>query len=115
MHELGIANTILETIGAEARRHPGARVSKAGLRVGELAGVDPEALRFCLEALAKGTEWESLAFEIEPVRQRRACRACGRGVTVEAFRPECPGCGSAETSFAGGDELEIAYLEVETS
>jgi hydrogenase nickel incorporation protein HypA/HybF len=114
MHELGIANSILEAVEAEARRHPGARVAKAGLRVGELAGVDADALRFCLGLLVRETPWESLAFEIEAVRQRRTCCPCGQAFVVEGYRPECPVCGSTETKFLAGDELELAYLEVET-
>jgi hydrogenase nickel incorporation protein HypA/HybF len=53
MHELSIANSILEAVRAEAVRRPGVRLLKVGLRVGELAGVEPEALSFCFDSLGR--------------------------------------------------------------
>jgi Zn finger protein HypA/HybF involved in hydrogenase expression len=61
-------------------RRPGAVAVKIGVRIGELAGVDPGALAFGFEVLTSGTEWKDLKLEIE------------------------------NTS---GDQLELAYLELE--
>ena len=41
------------------------RPTKVGVRIGELAGIDPESLAFCFEALVKGTEMEPLELVIE--------------------------------------------------
>ena len=60
MHELGIASSILECVQTEARRHPGARITKVGVKIGELAGVDVDALQFGFECIVKDTEWEGL-------------------------------------------------------
>lgn len=114
MHELSIASSLLKTVEAESRRRPDARIRRLGLRLGELAGIDAAALTFAFSALVANTEWEPLALEIEWLRQRRACRQCGREFLVEDLRPDCPQCTSTETTFLSGDELEIAYLEVET-
>jgi len=65
MHEMGIANSVLEAVRVEVTRRPGARATKVGLRLGEWAGVDAESLRFCLEVLVKGTELDPLALEID--------------------------------------------------
>ena len=65
MHEMGIANSVVEAVRGEIARRPGARASKVGLRLGEWSGVDVESLRFCLEVLVKGTELEPLALDIE--------------------------------------------------
>ena len=54
MHEMSIATSVLEAVEAEAEKHAGAKVTKIGLRIGEWSGVDPDALRFCFEALAAG-------------------------------------------------------------
>jgi hydrogenase nickel incorporation protein HypA/HybF len=113
MHELSIAHSVLEAVRAEAGRRPGARILKVGLRVGELAGVNPEALGFCFEALVRGTELEPLALEIEPGPRRQRCPACGHTFAVADGRLACPQCRAAETQCVGGDELEMVYLEVE--
>ena len=65
MHELGIANSVLEAVQAETARRPGAVAVKVGVRVGRLAGVDPDALAFGFEALTAGTEWRDLKLAIE--------------------------------------------------
>jgi Zn finger protein HypA/HybF involved in hydrogenase expression len=39
---------VLDAVQAEAALHGGARVTRAGLRIGELSGVEVESLRFCL-------------------------------------------------------------------
>ena len=53
MHEMGIANSILEAAATEAQRYPGHRAAKVGVTIGEYAGVDTESLRFCFEVLSK--------------------------------------------------------------
>jgi hydrogenase nickel incorporation protein HypA/HybF len=115
MHELAIASSIVETVAAEARRHGGAHVCRAGLRVGELAGVDAESLLFCLDLLVRDSPLAPLAFEIESIPQRRRCSSCTYLYVVEQYRPECPRCGSGVTSFVAGDELDLAWLEVDSS
>jgi len=86
MHEMGVASSVLEAVHKELHLYSGTRAAKVGLRIGEFAGVDPESLRFCFEALVKGTEWEPLELEIEWCSAQDGRR---------------------------GDELELAYLELD--
>ena len=111
MHELGIASAMLEAIEAESRKHSG-RVSKVGVRIGALSGVDVESLRFCFTLLVKDTAWDPLELEIESVPRRHECPACGEVFVVGNQSPACPLCGSASTKFLTGDELDLAYLEL---
>ncbi len=113
MHELGIANSVLEAVRMEAQRHSGTRVLKVGMRVGELAGVDPNALSFCFDSLVKGTELEPLALEIEFIPRRHRCSRCGRTFVVVDYCVACPDCGATQTDCMSGNELELVYLEVE--
>lgn len=113
MHELGIASAILDTVNAEMQDRGGARPQRVGLRIGELAAVDPEALRFAFEVLTQDSDYSGLAldFEICPLRHR--CRDCDHAFDVKDYVFVCPRCGSLHTECIGGDELELAYLEVE--
>jgi hypothetical protein len=65
MHEMGIASSILEAVAKESRLHPGERVAKVGVVVGEYAGVDTESLRFCFEVLAKDQAPAPLDLDIQ--------------------------------------------------
>ncbi|MGE5204176.1 MAG: hydrogenase maturation nickel metallochaperone HypA [Chlamydiota bacterium] len=113
MHELGIATSVLQAARQEALRHPGSRLRKVKLRLGELSGVNAEALSFCFEVLTREGNREPLELEIESCPRRQRCPACEQTFTVRDYDLTCPTCGAAETEFAGGDELELASLEME--
>ena len=65
MHEVAVAGSILDAVRAEAAVRKPARPVKVGVRVGEMAGIDPDSLAFCFEALVHGTDMEPLELEIE--------------------------------------------------
>ena len=113
MHELGIAASVLQEARQEAQRHPGARLRKVKVRVGDLSGVNPEALSFSFEVLVRDAGLEPLELEIETCPRRQRCLVCRQTFPVAEYDLRCPGCGTAETEFAGGDELELASLEME--
>jgi len=86
---MSIAAAVLETLRAEAANHGGARVARAGLRIGELSGVEPESLRFCSKP------WSQAAISIPRLRFRnlpldRRCRACGAVFRVLEWNPPAP-------------------------
>ena len=113
MHEMSIATSILEAVERESRRHPGARVSKVGLRIGEWAGVDPDALHFCFDALLAGTEPTPPTLDIEFRRRQNRCRTCGTVFALKDYEIQCPACGEVVTEAVSGQELELAYVELE--
>ncbi len=113
MHEMAIANSVIDAARAEALLRPGMRVAKIAVRVGDLAGVDPDALSFCFEALVKETNFESVVLEIERRPQCHRCSRCGNDFVVVNYDAVCPACGEPRTTFVSGDELELAYLEME--
>jgi hydrogenase nickel incorporation protein HypA/HybF len=113
MHELGIATSVLDAARKEASLHPGSRVLKIGVRIGEWAGVDPESLRFCFEALVTGSEPQPPALSIEFLARQNHCPACGIVFALVDYQIECPRCGAAATEPVTGDELELAYVELE--
>lgn len=113
MHELSIANSILETVRKEREKLHGARIKKVGVRIGELAAVDPDALSFSFEVLVKDTDLEPLALDIEFLARRHQCSHCQHEFIVADCQFDCPACGSQETRCIGGDELGLTYLEVE--
>ena len=112
MHELGIAQSVLEVVQAEAAKRNSKPV-KVGLRIGELSAIDPDALRFSFEALTAETELRNLELEIEFCRRRHRCLKCGTEFDVKDFFFDCPQCGTNRTECIGGEELQVAYVELE--
>ena len=115
MHELSIAKAILEALEAESAKRPGARIRKVGVRLGELSGVNMDALTFNFEVLVKDSPWEPLDLEIEWCPRRQRCPTCGHAFTPQGFDLACPACGQCQTECIGGDDLDIAYLNLEES
>jgi len=113
MHELGIATSILDAVAKEAERRPNTHFVKVGLRIGELAAVDCDALNFGWEVITKNTDWNGLALEIEHIPRRQRCSACRHEFEAPDFMTACPQCADPLTVTIAGDELDIAYLEVE--
>lgn len=114
MHELSIAQSVVETVEKELENQPGALLRKVGLRIGELSGVDADSLRFSWECLTRETGFEGVALAIETRAWQRRCPPCELIFAVSDFQTICPQCGTRETEHAGGDELDVAYLELET-
>lgn len=113
MHELGIASSILESVQKESERHPGAHISKVGVKIGELSGVDVDALQFGFECLVKDTDWEPLALEVKFIPRVQRCPECRNEFHMAGFNPQCPRCGEFATQCISGEELDIEYMEVD--
>jgi hydrogenase nickel incorporation protein HypA/HybF len=114
MHELSIAESILEAVRKEVASRPGSRPIRVGLRIGELAAVDVDSLTFCFEAVLRGTDWEGLQLDARVCPIRRVCRDCSHEFAVVEYDATCPACAGANTRMSSGDELDFDYLEVET-
>ena len=65
VHELGIAASVLDAVRTEVGMRPGFRAIVVALRVGALAGLDPESLRFGFEAMVRDSDLDPLRLEVE--------------------------------------------------
>jgi len=110
---MGIANSVLEAVRTEVGLHPGTYPCKVGVRIGEMAAIDQDALRFCFEAIILETDLAALELGIEICPRRHRCQSCRGEFIVRDYDSRCPQCANLETTCISGDELELAYLEVE--
>jgi hydrogenase nickel incorporation protein HypA/HybF len=113
MHEIGIANAIIEAGQKEAAIRGGSKLVRIGVRIGTLAGVDNNALQFAFTALTQGTELDSIQFEIQSCPRRNCCLECGCEFESDVYSEPCPRCASEQSVLVGGEELDLAYVEVE--
>ena len=113
MHEVGLMRETLELALRQSAQHGGERILMVKMRIGELSGVVPEALRFAFDAMIVGTIAEHARLEIEWVPARSLCQVCGHEGSSALFAPDCPACGAPETRLCAGREIELAELEVD--
>lgn len=113
MHELAIADSIMKIVLEEISAKKLSTVQAIGLKIGVLSGILPDALEFGFDALKKDTLLENTKLKIEEVPLKGNCSACLNTFFVKDLIFACPECGSPSISIDQGQELDIAYLEVD--
>jgi hydrogenase nickel incorporation protein HypA/HybF len=113
MHEMSIAESLVDLIGDEARREGFAGVKRVRLKLGALGHVEPAALLFCFDVVARGTVAEGARLDMETVPGAGWCPRCGKSVAITQRYDLCPACGRSHVVMTAGDELRLAELEVE--
>lgn len=113
MHEMSIAQSVLDIILQEIKNHKVNRVLSVAVKVGELSAVQTESLRFCFDFLSKGTLAEGASLEIERVKVICRCRQCGSRFTVQELIFLCPECKSPEVEMLSGRQLSVESFEAE--
>ncbi|MBV1790141.1 hydrogenase maturation nickel metallochaperone HypA [Marinobacterium sp. D7] len=113
MHEMSIAEGIVQTLEEQALVQGYSRVKRVWLEIGPLAAVEQESLRFCFDAVTRGTLAEQAQLEIIELPGEAWCLACAATVPITQRYDSCSRCGSYQLQVTRGDELRIKELEVE--
>jgi hydrogenase nickel incorporation protein HypA/HybF len=113
MHEMSLAEGVLQILEEHARKEGFARVKSVWLEIGELSGVEPQAMRFCFEAVTRDSVADGAALEIVATPGIGWCLQCGQSVPMRELFSACPQCGSYQLQATGGTEMRVKELEVE--
>jgi hydrogenase nickel incorporation protein HypA/HybF len=113
MHEVSLIESVISLVEQERAKQAFARVNMIRLQVGALGCVEPEALRFCFEAVTTGTIAEGSRLEIEMVTGEGWCADCRGTVPLDERFGACPLCAGSHVRMTGGDALRLAEMEVE--
>ena len=113
MHEMGIAASVLDIVRQYVPDAQAPLVRRVSVRVGELAGVQAESLRFCFDAMVAGTPYGAATLAIEYIPAVRRCRPCGTSFPGAAWLARCPTCGAPDAPLEGGDELSVTEVELD--
>ena len=113
MHEMSLAESVLQIIEELARVQNFRRVRAVVLEIGELAAVEPDAMRFCFDAVTSGSIAEGARLEIFGKPGTGWCEKCNKTVLLQERFGLCPECGSERVEITGGDEMRVKELEVE--
>jgi hydrogenase nickel incorporation protein HypA/HybF len=76
MHELGLIDQAVQMALARAEQDGAARVYRLTVRIGPLAGVEIDALRFAFEVVTQDTAAAGAELHIEEVPVRCWCATC---------------------------------------
>jgi hydrogenase nickel incorporation protein HypA/HybF len=113
MHEMSLAESVLQIVEDTARTQQFNRVRSVVLEIGALAAVEPEAMRFCFDAVTRGTIAQDAQLEIVETRGQGWCMDCAKTVVLHEQYALCPECGGSRVQITGGSEMRVKELEVE--
>ena len=114
MHELYLAQSILDIVQDYAAKQHFSKVNSISLSFGRLSCIESRSLQFAFEVQAKDTlaEKASLDFKILPAVIH--CFSCEKDLEVETYSAVCPTCGGEEVLLTGGtEELQILEMDVD--
>lgn len=112
MHEMSLAEGVLQLVEDTARRENAIRVNLVVLEIGRLSSVEPEALEFCFEAVTHGSIAQGAALEIIAVPGAGRCMLCAETVPLQERYGACPKCGSHQVEATGGTEMRVKEIEI---
>jgi len=113
MHEMAIAQGILDIVLKTAAEHSAVKVTGIKLLIGQMTQVEPECLKFGFAALAMGSIADGANVDITIVPLVGQCNDCGQQFSVEKYCFLCTNCNSPRVTVVSGRELAVDYLEVE--
>ncbi len=112
MHELSIAQALIEQLDEVATREGASEVLSVTLRVGSLSGADPDALSMAFPMAAEDTVAQGAQLIIENVPARVECRGCSLESSPEFPFLACENCGSNDVICLEGKELTLCSVEL---
>ena len=113
MHELSICEAVLRQVLTIAADSDQLHVGRITLRIGPLAGVEPDLLLTAFPLVAAGTACERATIVIEEHRRSQVrCRLCRAVSEVRPNRLLCAQCGAWRVNVLTGDEMMLAKVEL---
>ena len=112
MHELSIAQNIVEIVRQSVPADEITNITAIKLKIGEMAGVVADSLEFGFQAITSETELEKAKLQIEKVPFVFKCNECGKESSNEFGMTICPHCNSTDTKILSGMEIQVIEVEL---
>lgn len=113
MHELSLAESLIEQVERAVEAAGAGRVTALHLQIGRLSGVDADALRFGFDVAARGTRLDGATLAITMLPVVIYCPSCQAEVELPDLQPfRCPRCGTPSADVRQGREMTIETVEV---
>ena len=114
MHELSIAQSLVEQIARILEAETADRVTRVDVAIGAFSGVEPDALELAFPVAAEDTPVAGARLVMTQVPATVRCRACGLTSTPAFPVMVCGHCASTDVELTGGHELLLSSMELAT-
>ncbi len=120
MHELSMAQGIINAVLETAESNNATEVTEVTLEIGRLAMINPEQLQFMLGVLVENTIMEDAKINIEDIPAEIDCGDCDfKGVAIlddsDHYAPlvKCPKCDSLKVEILNGKDIVVKNIVIE--
>ena len=113
MHEMALAEGILDIVLSYADKNEAKKVTEISVLVGEMTGVVDASLEFWFTSIAKDTKAEGAKLILKRIPLVARCLECGKETKIERYNFTCPHCGSLRMETISGRELRVESLEAD--
>lgn len=112
MHELSIAQSIIELAEEVALKEQADSITSIDIEIGTLSGVVLEALDFALETTVTNTKLENAKINLLKIPGKAKCKNCSFTFETNDLLSLCPNCKQANLEIVEGKQLRIKSLTV---
>ncbi|WP_261817123.1 hydrogenase maturation nickel metallochaperone HypA [Vibrio gallicus] len=110
MHEMSIAQNIVQI--ALDHIQPQEQISEVVISVGELSGIEIDALQFGFSAVTNNTPAQDAVLTIETVPGSIFCMTCLAQFDYHSRTDPCPKCKGHQYVVIDGSEMKVKHIEV---
>jgi hydrogenase nickel incorporation protein HypA/HybF len=113
MHELSIAHSILSIAEKAIPANNDSVVSGIGLQIGELSGIEIDALEFAFSIIKRDTLFNNAELDIQLVKGEAECLDCKAIFPISNYGTSCPQCQSYSMQILKGKEMKVLNITVD--
>ena len=111
MHEMSLALSVVEIAEEIAKTNSAEKVTVITVDIGDLSGVEQDALLFCFEACAKKTLCEGSHLSLNQIKAKATCPSCDIDFSPSSAYFVCPEC-DGPAGIVSGDQFCVRSVEV---
>ena len=113
MHELSIAEQLIDSVIESAVTNGATKVTGVSLEIGEMTLVVNSALEMAFEAVSKDTLAEGAKLSITEKKIKVKCLVCNNTFPAEIGNYLCPACNQADGKVIEGNDILITSISCE--
>lgn len=112
MHELSIVMNIFNIVEENAKKLNAKIVHEIEVDIGEMSGIDFEALDFALQHTIKNELLKNAKLIINRIPGKARCNLCKHEFDISDFYTACPICNRFNHDIFKGKELKVKTIKI---
>ena len=113
MHEFSIIMNVLSIAEQNAKSLDAKIVHEIEMDIGNLSGIDFEALEFAMQHTQKNELLATARLVINKISAKSRCKTCNYEFDINDFYTACPLCNKFNHDIIQGKELKVKAIKID--